>query len=81
MRERHQTFNVDSKKRRGQQADAKGASGHTTAKSSSHGNAKGELHSMKHNRLELNADADQKTQLVHLNNTVTNEGKINLAKV
>lgn len=32
-------------------------------------------------REDLNADADAETQLVHLKNTVTNEGKVNMAKV
>jgi hypothetical protein len=36
--------------------------------------------SLKH-KDELNAEAEAETQLVHLKNTVTGEGKIDIAKV
>jgi hypothetical protein len=73
VRDRHQSFNVDSMKRKGQEAGDK-------KPSSSKPPSKAYSNHLKR-RDELNADADQETQLVHLKNTSTSEGKIDLSKV
>ena len=73
VRDRHQSFNVESMKRKGQDADNKKPSSSKPA-------SKGYSTHLKR-REEMNADADQETQLVHLKNTSTSEGKIDLSKV
>lgn len=50
------------------------------SKPSSSAKSKAEHLNVKH-RAELNADAEHETQLIHLDNSATNEGKVNLAKV
>ena len=78
VRERNETYGTDSKKHKDHDQTLKsGSLPVQTGKSSASQKELG----LKNYREHLNADADQETQLVHLKNTVTNDGQVDLAKV
>lgn len=73
VRERNETYGGDAKKRRAHAQEVK-----SVEASSQYGDKKGA--NLKR-RADLMADAEHETQLVHLKNTVTQQGQVDLAKV
>lgn len=78
VRERNENYGADAKKRRAHAQENKSVEG----RGSAHADKKGGVGSANlKRRADLMADAEHETQLVHLKNTVTQQGQVDLAKV
>lgn len=87
VRERNEVFGMDSRKRGPSSLQKSSTVTHKSKKFNEDGTKAGASRrsglnssSLRH-REDLNADAEKETQLVHMKNTVTSEGEVDLAKV